>query len=98
MTADILDRVASALDGMEAEGRTPQLLLLGHLEAAELEAALYRPARTEYGVFGEVLFELEACAPELPLDVGHATLFGVRVQRVDQATLIVVVAEDGPTP
>ena len=93
-TVDIVARIAGALDRMEGEGRKPVRLLLGHLEAAEVEASLYQPARTEYGLLGEVLFEVEERAPKLPYPLtGIVRIFDVPVERVDQETLLGVIGE-----
>lgn len=92
--SDIIDRIAAALDRVEADGRMPARLLLGHREAAEVEAALYCGRKVERGVFGEVLFEIEERAPKLPYPfTTRCTIFDVPVERVDQDTLLGVIAE-----
>ena len=79
---DIIDRIVSALDRVEAEGRKPGRLLLGHREVAELERALYGP-------WLDFWFTLSPGPPGLP-----PTLFDVPVERVDQPTLIGVISEE----
>lgn len=90
---DIIARVADALDGMQASGRTPARLLIGNQEAADLEIALSRPAKMWRGLFGEVIAEDAEYVPTLPLDMGPATLFGVPIERVDQPMLLGVIGE-----
>lgn len=69
--------------------------LIGNQEANEIEAALYRPAQTWRGLFGNVINTDEEFAPKLPYPLTEAvTLFGVKVERVDQPSLIGVIAED----
>lgn len=90
---DIIGRISEALGHLEQDGRTPARVLIGHREAAELERALYRRAKTWRGLFGDVIAEDPEFAPKLPLDMGPARIFGVPVKRVDQDTLLGVVAE-----
>lgn len=96
--ADIFDAISEALSRVEAEGRKPARLLIGNREAAELEAALYRPARpARREMIGGRLFTWEEAeeeyAPKLTLDMAPASIFDVPVKRVDQPTLLGVVAE-----
>jgi hypothetical protein len=92
---DVLDRIVDALDHVWADGRKPARLLLGHRDAAEVEAALYRQARVEYGLWDdEVLFRDPEYAPKLPYPLTEpCTIFGVPVERVDQPDLLGVIAE-----
>ena len=92
----IIDRIVDVMDRFEAEGHRPMRLLLGHREAAEVEAALYRPAETWHGLFGEELGRDGEYAPKLPYPLTTpCTIFGVSVERVDQDTLLGVLAGDG---
>lgn len=91
----VIERVMDALDRMQADGRRPVRLLIGHREAGELERALYQPAKIWRGMFGEVIAEDEEFAPKLPYPMTEAaTLFDVPIERVDQETLIGVIGED----
>lgn len=93
--SDIIDAICKQMDGMEASGRRCARLLLGHREADELERALYQPAKTWRGLFGEPLFHDEEYAPKLPYPLTERVeIFGVPVERVDQPTLLGVIGED----
>lgn len=89
---DILDLISDRMADMEASGRCVKRLLIGHREAAELEAALYRQAKTWRGLLGEVIAEDSEFAPKLPYPLTkRVLLFDVPVERVDQDTLLGVV-------
>lgn len=80
----ILTDVADAMDRMEDEGRKPARLLIGHREAGELDVAL-RPYLRPRPPDDE---------PILPYPLTQTvTIFGVRVERVDQPSLLGVIAE-----
>lgn len=90
----VIDRICGALDRMGADGREPARLLLGHREAAELEAALYRKPLTILGLMGEAVYGDEGFAPKFPLDMEPARFLGVPIERVDQDELLGVIAEN----
>ena len=82
MTNDILSRVAAVLVRFKEEGHRPERLLVGHREADEIDDAI-RPHLHPPPPEDQPLLPYPLLTP--------TTIFGVAVQRVDQAVLLGVV-------